>query len=141
MNVAGSWKSSTEYEIIDAQVAVPARADQRKGIQPVIELLADGGVRAEAAVDQLVTFTARVEVPPNAGTVVAAEWDFEGAGDYPVAAQLENPQALVRLSASHAFAKPGTYFSVLRATSQQESDTRTPYGRVQNIARVRVVVR
>jgi hypothetical protein len=29
----------------------------------------------------------------------------------------------------------------LRATSQRQGDARTPYGRIQNLARVRVVVR
>jgi len=72
--------------------------------------------------------------------VVAAEWDFEGAGDYPVAERLDTPQALVSLSATHSYPKPGTYFAVLRAASQRQGDVKTPYARIQNIARVRVVV-
>ena len=50
------------------------------------------------------------------------------------------PQARQSLSASHVYVKPGTYFAVLRVTSQREADPSTPYGRVQNLARVRVVV-
>jgi hypothetical protein len=80
-------------------------------------------------------------VPPDAGEVVAAEWDFEGVGNYPISATLDAPRALVRLSATHSFVRPGTYFAVLRATSQREGDARTQYARVQNIARVRVVVK
>ena len=85
--------------------------------------------------------TMRIEVPPNAGKVIAAEWDFDGGGNYPVTVRLDSPQALVHLSATHAFSKPGTYFAVLRATSQRQGDVKTPYGRIQNIARVRVVVK
>jgi hypothetical protein len=136
----GVRPSSTQYEVIEAQVKVPARADQRKGIQPVVELKANGGERAHVAVDQSVTFTATIEVPPNSGKVVAAEWDFEGFGDYPVTETLSNPQALVHLSVTHSYPRPGTYFAVLRATSQRQGDVNTPYGRIQNIARVRVVV-
>jgi len=33
------------------------------------------------------------------------------------------------------------YFPVLRATSQREGDFQTPYARVQNLGRVRVVVK
>lgn len=132
---------STQYEVIDSQVKVPASAAQRKGIQPVVELRANGGVRAEVAVGQIVNFTATIEVPPGAGRVVAAEWDFEGAGNFPFAARIDAPQPVVRLSATHSFAKPGTYFAVLRATSEREGNAQTPYARIQNIDRMRVVVK
>jgi hypothetical protein len=92
-------------------------------------------------VGEAVTFEAMIEVPPGAGTVTAAEWDFEGLGDYPVAERVHTPQPLLRLCAAHAFPKPGTYFTALRATSQRQGDTHTPYTRIQNIARVRVIVR
>lgn len=130
----------TQYEIVDSQVRLPAGAEQRGGIQPIVELQANGGVRADVAVGETVTFTAMIEVPPNVGTVVAVEWDFEGAGDYPVAEPLGAPQAQLCLSATHSFPRPGTYFAVVRATSQRLGDVQTPYGRIQNIARVRVVV-
>jgi hypothetical protein len=136
----GTRPADTQYEIIDSQVHLPADATARKGIQPVIELRANGGVRADVKVNQPVTFTAIIEVPPNAGKVVAAQWDFEGAGNYPVAERLDIPQAVVSLSATHSYSKPGTYFAVLRAASQRRGDAKTPYGRIQNLARVRVVV-
>lgn len=131
--------SSTRYEVMDAQVVVPDGATERGGIQPVIALQADGGARAEVAVGAAVSFTARIEVPPQAGSVVAAEWDFEGLGTYPFAETI-TPQASVQLSATHRYEKPGTYFAVLRATSQRQGDVQTPFGRIQNLARVRVVV-
>jgi hypothetical protein len=97
-------------------------------------------VRADVKVNQSVTFTATIEVPPNAGKLAAAEWDFEGVGTYPTPAQIHSPQMLVRLSTTHSFGKPGTYFTVLRATSQRQGNEKTPFGRIQNIARARVVV-
>ena len=136
----GDKPSSTQYEVVNSQVLVPAGANERQGIQPVLELKANGRDRAEVAIDEPVTFTATVEVPRNAGMVVSAEWDFEGLGRYPLTAQIDSPQSHVRLSAAHSFSKPGTYFTALRATSQRQGDAQTPYGRVQNIARVRVVV-
>jgi hypothetical protein len=108
---------------------------------PVVALQANGGVRAEVSVDETVAFTATIEVPPGAGKVVAAEWDFAGVGNYPINARIDKPETLVSLSATFAFAKPGTYFPVLRATSQRQGDMKTLYGRIQNLGRVRVVVR
>jgi hypothetical protein len=136
----GTRPADTQYQVIDSQVNLPPDATARKGIQPVIELQANGGVRADVKVNQPVTFTAIIEVPPNAGKVVAADWDFEGAGDYPIAERLDTPQAVVSLSATHSYSKPGTYFAVLRAASQRHGDIKTPYARIQNIARVRIVV-
>jgi hypothetical protein len=136
----GTKPAETRYEVVDSQVRVPADATERGGVQPVVELRANGGVRAEVSVGEPVTFTARIEVPPNAGDVVAAEWDFAGAGDFPVTAPIETPTPLVELTATHTFSAPGTYFPVLRATSQREGDMQTPFGRIQNLGRVRVVV-
>ena len=138
---SGVRPPDTTYDVVDTQVLVPATAAERRGIQPVVELTVNGGVRAEVDAGEPVTFEAVVEVPPHAGDVVAAEWDFEGTGIYPVTADVGSPNPKVALSATHAYAEPGTYFAVLRGTSQRQGDPRTPYGRVQNLARVRVVVR
>ena len=120
---------------------MPATAAQRGGIQPVVMLKTNGLKRAEVGVGQSVKFLAQISVPPNTGKVVAAEWDFIGAGDYPVAGQIATPGSSVTVEATYAYSKPGTYFAVLRATSQREGDSKTPYARVQNLARVRVVVK
>jgi hypothetical protein len=73
------------------------------------------------------------------GRIVAAEWDFEGVGDYPVAAGFPKAEPVVAVKATHSSSKPGTYFPVRRAASQREVDTKSPYARVQNLARVRVL--
>ncbi len=136
----GLRPSDTAYGIVDTQVQLPATAAGRGGIQPVIALEADGGERTDVSRGETVTFRATLEVPPGAGKIVAAEWDFEGTGAGGTEAKLDAPAECVDLSARHAYPEPGTYFAVLRATSQREGDARTPHGRVQNIARVRVVV-
>jgi hypothetical protein len=137
----GVKPSETVYEVVDAQVRVPAGAAERNGVQPVIELTANGGVRADVRAGEAVNFAATVTVPPGAGKVVSAEWDFAGAGDFPVAEKLASAQESVALTASHSYAAPGTYFAALRVASQRDGDMHTPYARVQNIALVRVVVR
>src|SRR5262249_25230662 len=100
--------------------------------------------RAEVVVGQPVTFSAVIEVPPHAARVVAAAWDFEGAGDFPVVEPLTDPDASrtrVPLKATHAFSRPGTYFPALRAASQRQGDAEIPYARIQNLGRDRVVVK
>lgn len=58
---------TSEYRVQDGQVHVPAWAAERRGIQPVVDLSVNGGVRVEVAVDEAVTFTAHIEVPPAPG--------------------------------------------------------------------------
>jgi len=134
--------ASTSYKVVDGQVQVPATAAERKGIQPVVTVKANGGARADVAVGQPVTLSAVIEVPPQAGRVVSAEWNMEGGRDYS-AAELSGAATegqRVTIQATHTFSKPGTYFPTLRAASQRLGDAKTPYARIQNLGRVRVVV-
>ena len=87
-----------------------------------------------------VSFSAVAEVPPNTGDIVAAQRDFLGLGTYPVSATIGTPRPKVTLTATHTYTSPGTYFPVIRVTSQRQGDPDTHYGLIQNLARARVVV-
>jgi hypothetical protein len=133
---------STTYKIVDGQVVVPGTAAERKGVQPVITVKANGQARADAAVGQPVTLTAAIDLPPQAGRIVLAEWDFDGSDSYPVKVDLDTKQSpSLNVKLLHSFDKPGTYFVTLRAASQRDGDGHTPFARVQNLGRARVVVR
>jgi len=134
---------STTYEMVDGQVCLPPTAAERKGIQPVVTVKVNGGERAVVAVGEPVEFTAVIEVPPGVGTVVAAKWDFEGAGNFPVAEQFDDTNSSfsrLTLKTTFVFSEPGTYFPALRATSQRQGDFKTRFTRIHNLGRVRVVV-
>jgi hypothetical protein len=137
----GVRPSDTKYTVVASQVLVPETAAERQGIQATVELKANASAHAQVRTNESVTFSATIQVPSGAGQVVAAEWDFDGVGDYCVAEQIGKPQEIISFSAAHAYNKSGTYFAGLRVTSQRDGDSRTPYGRIQNIARVRVVVK
>ena len=150
--------ATTNYKIVDGQVVIPPTADERKGIQPVVTVIAYGGERADVIVGQPVTFSAEVEVPKNMGKVVAAAWHFEGvpddiskrsgwsfdkSGTFPVKATwtpVDKTGSRVTLKTTYTFTKPGTYFPTLRVASQRQDDAKTPFTRIQNLDRVRVVV-
>ena len=133
---------STSFTVKDGQVHVPSSAAARKGIQPTVDLKVNGGTRAEVAVGQPVSFTATIETPPGTGFVVAADWDFDGTGEYPTAGQLSDHKSKqVTVTASHTYTRPGVYFAAIRAASQRQGDAATRYARPQNLGRVRVVVK
>jgi hypothetical protein len=135
---------STNYKVVDGQVVIPPSAGERGGIQPVVSVTANGSERAEVAPGETVTLVAKVSVPPHAGRIVAAAWDFDGKGTYPSTVDLAKAQSSgndLTITVTHGFAQPGTYFPVLRAALQRKGDQRTNYGRIQNLGRVRVVVK
>jgi hypothetical protein len=151
--------ASTYYNVVDGQVILPLAANERSGIQPVVTVKVGGGKRADVKVGQSVTFTAEVEVPKNMGQVVAAAWHFEGepadiskrngwsfdqSGTFPVKGVFtptDKTGSRVKLQTTYTFSKPGTYFHALRVASQRQGNATTPFSRIQNLDRVRVVVK
>lgn len=139
--------STTRYRIVDGQVELPLSADERAGIQPVIQLRVDGRgstdnpQRAEVGVDEPVELVATIAVPNGTGKVVRAAWDFDGEGRFPEVVEFDGDASeTVTLRASHSYDAPGTYFVTLRAASQRDGDATTPYTLIRNLSRVRVVV-
>lgn len=130
----------TNYAVDDGQIHLPSRAAERRGVQPVVQLRADGGGRAEVNVGQPVELVGTIDVPPGAGEVVSAEWDFDGRGSYPASEEFRDGSASRTVTRAHSFPQPGTYFVTLRAGSQRKSAVGTPYGKALNLARARVVV-
>jgi hypothetical protein len=136
--------AGTEYTVSDGQLSVPPTAKERRGIQPVIQLKANGAERAEVTIGEAVHFSAAVEVPPDAGKLVSAEWSFEGEADYPVKGVFTNMSedgASAKVLAVHRFSQSGTYFPVLRITSNRNGNAGDIFTRVRNLCRVRVVVK
>jgi len=150
---------TTSYKVVDGQVMVPQSADERRGIQPVVTAKVNGGKSMEVKVGEPVTFTAEIDVPKAMGTIVAAAWNFEGvaeeigrqsgwnfetSGIFPVAckpAVTDKKGSRSTVKTTYTFSKPGTYFPTLRVASQRQGNDKTPYTRIQNLDRVRVVVR
>ncbi|MET9968759.1 PKD domain-containing protein [Streptomyces sp. NPDC006356] len=131
---------STVYEVSDGQVALPSGAAARRGVQPVVELTAEGTDRVEIRAGRPVTFTARIEVPPGQGRIVSTEWDFLGTGTF-AERDFGTARKTVEVEVTHTYTEPGTYFPVLRATARRAEDGKTPFAGVANLGRVRVVVR
>jgi hypothetical protein len=130
---------STNYEVEDGQIVIPTAAARRNGIQPVVSLTANGSERADVKVGQAVTFDAIAEAPTGAGSVVSAEWDFDGQGVYPERSTI-TPAPTVTVETTHTFTTPGTYFPAVRVASHRNGDDKTTYALARNLARVRVVV-
>lgn len=134
--------ATSGYRVAEGQVIQPEAAAERRGIQPVVRVLANGSSRAQVKAGAEVALTATVEIPPRTGRLVRAEWDFDGKGEYPLSLDLSQIKGdeTMTLTTHTRFDRPGTYFPVLRVASQRQGDADTSFTRVQNLGRVRVVV-
>jgi hypothetical protein len=129
---------STKYTVHDSQVRVPARASQRHGMQPVVDLTIRGRDRVDVEAGHGVTFSANVQVPPGTGKIVSTAWDFSGTGTF-TPKGFGAPKATLNIVTRHRFMQPGTYYVALKVASSREG-LLSPFGQVENLDRVRVVV-
>lgn len=135
--------ASTQYKIVDGQVIVPSTVAERKGIQPIVHLTTNGKKRMDIKAGTQISFTATIDIPQNTGKIVSAEWDFEGAGTFPIKQKnivFDKKTGRTTVKTIYRFTKSGTYFPTIRVASQREGDSKTPFARIQNLDRVRVIV-
>lgn len=134
---------TTNYSVSDGQIKVPLKANERKGIQPIVRLKANGNQCAHVKIGEAVHFTAKVELPSNVGKLTAAEWSFEGEIDYPVKgefATMSNDGSFATVEAKYIFKQSGTYFPVIRVKANRQGNANNIFTQVKNLCRVRVVV-
>ena len=134
---------STKYQIVDGQVIVPDNAMERKGLQPVVKLSVKGRDLAKVKAGAKVKFNIEFGTPANGGEIVEVALDFEGAGEFTPLVNTQfrdKSRTSGNAKASHSFTKPGVYFPVVKVVSQPTENIGTPYARITNLDRVRVIV-
>lgn len=135
---------TTNYKIEDGQVILPTVATERKGIQPVVNLTINGAKKKEVKIGKTVTFTGIIDLPANTGKVVSADWDFEGKGTFSIKQKkivFDSKENKATVAVTYQFKNTGIYFPTLRVASQREGNTKTPFTHIQNLDRVRIVVK
>lgn len=133
---------STNYTISDGQMVLPASASIRKGIQPIANLTVDGKKSIIGNIGTEVEFFTHIELPENTGRIIKVEWDFENNDKF-YQGKL-NRSAIATLATAknkHRFLKKGIYFPTVRVTSQRKGIRNIPFCRIQNLDRVRVVIK
>lgn len=133
--------ATSSYVVADGQMIIPATAKARHGIQPVVSVTANGHARVTVRVGQPVNLVADVAAPPGTGAIVQAAWDMDGSGQFARSAALPTRhRSRARIRTTVSYDRPGTYFPTLKVEAERNGDASSPYARIQNIGRVRVVV-
>ena len=143
---------SSVYEYTGGLIVPAATAKERRGLQPVVSLCANGDACAHVKTGEAVCFTAYAEVPEGAGEVTAFDFGFEDNrdlpggidADYPVKGEVErfeaNGVSAAKAAVSYTFDKPGTYYAAVRVKANRNGDVNDLFTQVKNLARAKVVV-
>jgi hypothetical protein len=99
----------------------------------------DADVVAHVNAGDALTFTATADLPAGTGSIVSVEWDFESTGSYPVRSDVAGATP-IDVAETHTYTQPGTHFAVVRVTARRDGDAHSPFRRIQNVARARIVV-
>lgn len=158
---------TTNYEMQQiGQVVAAENANDRKGIQPVAHATvfsplsplvggARGGKRIEVKAGEPVTIHVLAEVPQGYGKVVKADFadgkvlkpDFKPAKElFTTQADLRKAKysddgCTVEFDQTFTYDQPGTYFAAVRVMSQRKGDLKDKYTLIENLDRVRIVVK
>jgi hypothetical protein len=137
----GTVPCGTNYSYKDGKVTLPSTAAERSGIQVVVDVTANGAKRAEVRVGEKVAIAVSAEVPEGTGTIIAVDWDFDGSGTFPESVPgIDGKAAKARLTTTHSYDRPGTYFVTARVSSHRDGDVKATSRRVPNVNQARIVV-
>ena len=138
--IAPKPSSRFTFQLPLTQVILQPEAAGRLGLQPVINLTANGGVDvAVVGVNQPVNFVAKLQMPPTTGTITQFSWDF-GSGTE-AATVLASPQPLVNVTRTVTYATPGTRVVRLNVEGQRDGLAASAnQTNLQNFKEVRVTV-
>jgi hypothetical protein len=130
-----------DYEFTrDGELVLPHDAAERGGVQPVVSATANGGIRADVRAGEDVTLRGVAEQPPGAGSIAAAEWDFEGRGAWAYRDDtVDGSRSSITTTVTHVYDEPGTYFASFRVGARCD-DAPASSLLIENLARVRIVV-
>ena len=140
------------YDQESGQIIPAATAAERCGLQPVVELMANGSECTRVRAGEAVRFTAHAQVPHGAGSVTAMDFGFNDNrnipggidADYPVSGAVtcyeEDGVSAAKAEVEYTFDQPGTYYAAVRVKANRNGDAKEIFTQVKNIARAKIVV-
>ena len=156
---------SSVYQMDGGSVRIAETAGERRGLQPVIRLLANGETCAHVKVGEEVRLEAEAEVPEGAGkvtdilfsvgdpmfgTYAAADnaADFQTFMEQGKAVREEGTMRLFEKAGRNgavsvfqtSYDRPGTYFAAAFVKAERNGRKDAVFTQIKNLARARIVV-
>jgi hypothetical protein len=133
--------ANSSYTIEDNQVIMDAA--RRGGIQPTIRLSVEGKDSATIKTGQTVNVEIDATTPASAShdspLINQYAWDVDGSGRFSVK-EATNPTKALHIGHECSFDAPGEYYVAARISAQRSSFAGTDFDRLDNVARVRIIV-
>ena len=131
---------STSYNVVDSQLIVEDIGAERGGIQPIVKLTVNDAVSTSITSGGSVDLSAIIQVPQGTGEIVSVEWDFLGDGGFIDTDFDLLPDGSWAANAIFTYNETGTYLPQVRVASHRDGDPATPFARIYNLGRARVIV-
>lgn len=146
----------TEYRYENGQIYVPDNAKERRGMQPVVTLTANGETCLHVKAGEPVKLEAKALLPQGAGYISEVRFapeelrEFPSMADqkalnaYPVESDFEvieeDGLAGAKAAYTYTYTEPGTHFASVRVRSTRSGKKDDTFTQVRNIARARIIV-
>ena len=146
----------TEYRYENGQIYVPDNAKERRGMQPVVTLTANGETCLYVKAGEPVKLEAKALLPQGAGYISEVRFapeelrEFPSMADqkalnaYPVESDFEviaeDGLAGAKAAYTYIYTEPGTHFASVQVRSTRSGKKDDTFTQVRNIARARIIV-
>lgn len=98
----------------------------------------NGAERVEASVGDKLVLEGRADSSSGRETFVEVAWDLHGAGNW--VSEPCGADSQIVVIKHHGYQAPRTYFAGLRVRARPDGMNTTPFGYLENISRVRIIV-
>ena len=129
----------TSYEVVDGQVVVPADAAERRR-RPAGRDADRRRRRPRATSSQGPRWCCRRRSRSPRARARSCWWSGTSTATATPSKRTIEPAQALTVERRHTFGTVGTHFPTVRVASHRDGDTTTPFARIYNLARARVVV-
>jgi len=120
-------KDNSGYDLVDNQVILKDTPEERRGLQPMVRLLAQSRECAHVKTGETVHLLTEVKLPEGCGELCEVEWSLNGEDFHK-----GEPDITV------SYDEPGVYFPMARIITRR--DPEDPFCNLRNLAEARVIV-
>lgn len=132
---------ASNYSYTDGKIILANTAEERRGIQPIVKVKANGKSLTHCKINEPVTLEVEGEIIAEAGKIINVKWDFDGSGSFPFSHhEIDGKSSSIHLKTSHSYAKPGIYFVSALVESHRNGDINATKFRIPNVAQAKIIV-
>lgn len=132
---------TSNYEVVDGQIILPETANQRKGIQQVVRLTANGQECTTVKAGEDIMFRTEIEVPDKIGAVTKVEWSFDGEPVFKETSEFIKEGDIYISEKRYAYQEAGKHYAVVRVLVSRHGQEEDMFTQIKEIKRAGIIVK